>query len=88
MLDLLGLTPHDLNFFQFPLGEWNNSLAYKILKDFVTGLTVVNDTAERFIKIVKDKIGTVKVEKRLLDTCYCSLWRRMLAEKCKRRTIS
>ena len=49
----------------------------------MTGLAIVNGTAERFIKTLTDQIGTVKIELCLLDTLLTVEEFQRLAEKSK-----
>ena len=44
----------DRDWLQLPVGQWDDRDSYMIAKDYVTGLTVVNDGAERCIKSISD----------------------------------
>ena len=86
--DLLGYKPHDLQFFKLAVPEWKDNSVFKSLHQFVNGLTIVNDPAERFIKSLKDWLGSVRSETRLLDTLLTVEELRRLDRKFKRRTIT
>ena len=49
--ELLGI---DREWLQLPVDQWEGRDSYMIAKDYVTGLTVVNDGAERCIKSISD----------------------------------
>ena len=86
--DLLGFTPDDLQFFNLDVSEWENNQVYQVLHQFVNQLTVVNDPAERFIKTLKDWLGTVRSEERLLSTLLSVEELRRLNDQFKRCTIT
>ena len=88
LFDLLGYTFDELQFFNLDVSEWKNNAVYQNLHQFVTQLTIVNDPAERFIKTLKDWLGTVKSEKRLMSTLLSVEELRRLDEQFKRCTIT
>ena len=85
---MLGFTPDDLQFFNLDVSEWENNQVYQVLHQFVNQLTVVNDPAERFIKTLKDWLGTVRSEERLLSTLLSVEELRRLNDQFKRCTIT
>ena len=68
--------------------EWKNSLVYQDLHQFVNQLTIINDPSERFIKTLKDWLGSVRSEERLLSTLLTVEELRRLDERFKRQTIT
>ena len=88
MFDLLGYQPHNLQFFNLDVQEWKNSLVYQDLHQFVNQLTIINDPSERFIKTLKDWLGSVRSEERLLSTLLTVEELRRLDERFKRQTIT
>ena len=88
MFDLLGYQPHNLQFFNLDVQEWKNSLVYQDLHQFVNQLTIINDPSERFIKTLKDWLGSVRSEERLLSTLLTVEELRRLDERFKRHTIT
>ena len=86
--DLMGYRPEDLEFFRLDVDQWKTSIAFRSLEQFVSGLLVINDPAERFIKTLKDWLGSVRSEDRLVNTLLTVEELRRLEEKFKRRTIT
>ena len=68
--------------------EWKNSLVYQDLHQFVNQLTIINDPSERFIKTLKDWLGSFRSEERLLSTLLTVEELRRLDERFKRHTIT
>ena len=62
LLDLLGWTRRDLEVFSTPFDQWSQSEKFKDLLNVIKGMQVVNDIAERYIKMVKDFIKLVRTE--------------------------
>ena len=88
MPDLLGFKPNDLNFLRLGVAQWKDSLVFKTMHQFVNGLLVINDPAERFIKTLKDWLGSVRSESRLVNTLLTVEELRRLDDKFKRRCIT
>ena len=63
ILDHLGWVKEDLQIFLEPCSEWRRgSQKYNELHHFLSGLIFLNDTAERTIKLPKDRIRSVHDE--------------------------
>ena len=63
ILDHLGWVKEDLQIFLEPCSEWRRgSQKYNKLHHFLSGLIFLNDTAERTIKLLKDRIRSVHDE--------------------------
>ena len=60
LLDHLHWTQEDIDVFQQPFDDWEQNDKYRELCSVIRGMQVVNDTAERLIKLVKDRIPTVR----------------------------
>lgn len=54
----------DVSFLETPVNEWEASEAYKAARNLVAQLKVVNDSAERGVKLGLDFMGTAKIEER------------------------
>ena len=67
LLDHLHWTQEDINIFQQPFGQWMQNEKFRELCEVIKGMNVVNDTAERLIKLVKDRVPTVRSEGALQD---------------------
>lgn len=70
-----------------PVEEWEADPHYKELFEFVTNLLVVNDCAERYIKLVSERIKTVRSEKRLRETVLTVAEMNRLSMGFKRETL-
>ena len=57
----------DLAFFSLPYTEWKENEKYQELLAVILQLKVVNDNAERMIKLIKDRIMSVRSENALQD---------------------
>ena len=68
LLDHLGWTKEDLKVFNSPFNEWHNSDKFIKLCKVIKGMSVVNDTAERSIKLIKDYIKSTRSEDGLQRT--------------------
>ena len=68
LFDILSLVHEDLGFLSRPVQTWNEDEVYQKVFTFVTNLKVVNDPAERLVKTVTERIGSVRSEERLNDT--------------------
>ena len=86
--DLMGFTPEDVQFFRLEVDQWKTSIVFRRLDQFVTGLLVINDPAERFIKTLKDWLGSVRSDDRLVNTLLTVEELRRLEENFKRHTIT
>ena len=62
------LKKDDLGWLRKPVVEWPLDPMYINLFNTVTQFAVVNDCAERFIKLVSENINSVRSEKQLSDT--------------------
>ena len=67
LLDHLHWTKADLAFFSLPYSEWMENEKYQKLLKVILKLKVVNDNAERMIKLIKDRIKSVRSEDALQD---------------------
>ena len=62
LLDHLGWSKEDLVVFSLPFSQWNTSQKFQELCRVINGMAVVNDNAERTIKMMKDYIKTTRSE--------------------------
>ena len=65
LLDHLSWKKEDLKVFDSPFPEWHENHKFKELCKVIEGMQVVNDNAERTIKMIKDYIKTTKSEQGL-----------------------
>ena len=65
LLDHLCWKKEDLKVFDSPFPEWHENDKFKELCKVIEGMQVVNDNAERTIKMIKDYIKTTKSEQGL-----------------------
>ena len=65
LLDHLGWKKEDLAVFDSPFSQWLRNKKFQELCTVIEGMEVVNDNAERTIKLIKDYIKTTKSEQGL-----------------------
>ena len=65
LLDHLGWKKEDLAVFDSPFSQWLRNKKFQELCTVIEGMKVVNDNAERTIKLIKDYIKTTKSEQGL-----------------------
>ena len=82
MWEDLRKNPHDLEWLALPFSKW------KTIKNFVNNLSVVNDPAERMIRLVTERITTVRSEEVLQETLLNDSELRQLAKDFRRRTFT
>ena len=56
LLDHLGWTKEDLTVFDAPFNQWQNNAKFQEICNVIEGMQVVNDNAERTIKMIKDNV--------------------------------
>ena len=66
--EVLGLDHSDTKWMEKPVKEWAQDPSYAYLHRVTNTLTVVNDPAERMIRLVAERISMVRSEDRLQDT--------------------
>ena len=59
---MLEIDDEDMGFLMEDVQEWENSAAYVQLKNFIKPLRVVNDTAERGVKLIQDFVSSTTNE--------------------------
>ena len=62
MFSLLGMTDDDVKWLKTDISAWPEDGGFVRFKDFVHSLTVVNDPAERSIKLVQEFVNTCQDE--------------------------
>ena len=62
MFSLLDMTDDDVNWLKKDVSDWPEDQGFVKFKEFVNGLTVVNDPAERSIKLVQEFVNTCQDE--------------------------
>ena len=65
--EVLEMTHENTNWMETPVNEWPKDEYYRLLHHVVTQMTVVNDPAERMIRLVSERISKVRSEDRLQD---------------------
>ena len=68
--------------------QWQEDQEFKIVKDIVQKLCVVNDPAERAVKLAGDRICTVRSEKAFQETLLTVRELRCLSADIKRGTFT
>ena len=58
----------NLSWLSKPVEQWHEDQEYKKVEGVVKKLCIVNDPAERAVKLAGDRIGTVRSEKAFQDT--------------------
>ena len=71
-----------------PVDSWEEYEAYRELNFFVNNLCIVNDPAERMVKLATDRISTVRSEEAFQETILTVEEMRRLAEGFKRGTFT
>jgi hypothetical protein len=66
--EVLGLDHSDTRWMEKPVSEWPQDPSYVYLHRVVNNMSVVNDPAERMIRLVAERICMVRSEGRLQDT--------------------
>ena len=68
--------------------QWHEDQEYKKVEDVVKKLCIVNDPAERAVKLAGDRIGTVRSEKAFQETLLTVRELRRLSSDMKRGTFT
>ena len=62
---LLDQGPQDLPWPALPVDEWENHESYRVFKDYVKAKIVVNDPAERALRLIKPVVKKFRLEENL-----------------------
>ena len=66
---LFSILKLDTTFFDLPVNNWEDSISYKERKEVVGLLVVVNDAAERGVKVGSDYLTLTKIEEKYPPSC-------------------
>ena len=78
----------DLGWLKLAVSEWQQDPNFVLLFNTVTNFAVVNDCAERFIKLVSENIMSVRSEENLTNTIVTVAELHQLARDLKRECFS
>ncbi len=78
----------DLGWLKLAVHEWQQDPNFVLLFNTVTNFAVVNDCAERFIKLVSENIMSVRSEENLSNTIVTVAELHQLARDLKRKSFS
>ena len=78
----------DMGWLRKPVKEWPLDPVYVVMFNTVNKFAVVNDCAERFIKLVSENISSVRSEKQLSNTILTVAELNQLAKDFKRRSFT
>ena len=75
MFDLLGLNDSQA-WLKDPASTWHSSPAFQKFEEFTLNLSVVNDVAERGVKLISDFIDKCEDEEQIHHLTHCIEWHR------------
>ena len=78
----------NLSWLSKPVEQWQEDQEYKIVEEIVQKLCVVNDPAERAVKLAGDRICTVRSEKAFQETLLTVQELRRLSADIERGTFT
>ena len=62
LFNILSMTEDELDWLEADVKSWSSNPGYKKFADFVKSLAVVNDSAERGVKLIQDFVGSTSDE--------------------------